>query len=169
MTVIALGADHAGFPLKEDLKNWLVTRGHTVLDVGTHGEDSVDYPDYALAVGEAVLAGQAERGVLVCGSGIGMAIAANKIHGIRAAACAEPYTARLSREHNDTNVLALGARITAPEAAACILETWLGAAFEGGRHRRRLDKLVAVERAHGAVAVRMGEDRVGDRAGATSR
>jgi len=149
MTVIALGADHAGFRLKENLKNWLMERGHTVLDVGTHGEDSVDYPDYAAAVGEAVVTRQADRGVLVCGAGIGMAIAANKIPGIRAAACVEPYTARLSRAHNDTNVLALGARITAPEAATRILETWLGAVFEGGRHQRRLDKLAAVERAYG--------------------
>jgi ribose 5-phosphate isomerase B len=174
MMVIALGADHAGFRLKEDLKGWLVERGHSVLDVGTHGEASVDYPDYATAVGEAVVSRRADRGVLVCGAGIGMAIAANKIPGIRAAACAEPYTARLSREHNDTNVLALGARITAPAAAARVLETWLGAAFEGGRHQRRLDKLTAVERNHapaenGVAHARVGHERVGEKTGAAPR
>jgi ribose 5-phosphate isomerase B len=152
MMAIALGADHAGFRLKEHLKSWLVERGHTVVDLGTHGEGPVDYPDYAAAVGEAVVTGKAARGVLVCGAGIGMAIGANKIPGIRAAACGEPYAARLSREHNDTNVLALGARITAPEAAARILETWLGAAFAGGRHQRRIDKLTALEGAVGEGA-----------------
>jgi len=165
MTVIALGADHAGFRLKEDLKNWLVAHGHPVLDLGTHGEDSVDYPDYATAVGDAIVARRADRGVLVCGTGTGMAIAANKIPGIRAAVCLDPYTARLSREHNDANVLALGGRILAPEAAATILATWLEAAFEDGRHQRRLDKLAAVERAHAPRP-----DRVGNPAdAATSR
>ena len=149
MTCIALGADHAGFRLKEDLKSWLVSEGYAVLDMGTHGEESVDYPDYAVAVGHAVVTARAERGVLVCGAGTGMAMAANKVSGVRAAVCADAYTARLSREHNDANVLALGARIVATEAATSILRTWLGAAFEGGRHQRRLDKLAAVER--GAV------------------
>jgi len=164
MTAIALGADHAGFRLKEDLKSWLVARGYPVLDVGTHGEASVDYPDFAVAVGDAVVTGRAARGVLVCGAGTGMAIAANKIPGIRAAVCTDPYTAGLSRAHNDSNVLALGARIVASEAATTILEAWLAAAFEGGRHQRRLDKLAAVERAHGA-----GHDRVGPPADAASR
>jgi ribose 5-phosphate isomerase B len=153
MMVIALGADHAGFRLKERLKSWLVERGHTVVDLGTHGEGPVDYPDYAAAVGLAVTAGRAHRGVLVCGAGIGMAIGANKIPGIRAAACGEPYTARLSREHNDTNVLALGARITAPEAATRILETWLDTAFARGRHQRRIDKLTALDDAVGEGAL----------------
>ena len=145
MTCIALGADHAGFRLKEDLKSWLVGEGYAVLDMGTHGEESVDYPDYAVAVGHAVVTARAERGVLVCGAGTGMAMAANKVAGVRAAVCADAYTARLSREHNDANVLALGARIVATEAATSILRTWLGTAFEGGRHQRRLDKLTAVE------------------------
>jgi ribose 5-phosphate isomerase B len=153
MMAIALGADHAGFRLKEHLKSWLVERGHTVLDLGTHCESPVDYPDYAASVGEAVVGGRADRGVLVCGAGVGMAIGANKVPGVRAAACVEPYTARLSREHNDTNVLALGARITAPEAAARILETWLGTAFAGGRHQRRIGKLAALEGAYGAGEV----------------
>src|SRR3989441_461412 len=105
MSAIALGADHAGFPLKEDLKAWLIERGHEVVDCGTQSSESVDYPDYAAAVAGAVVAGKADRGVLVCGTGLGMAIAANKLPGIRAAACTDAYTARLSREHNDANVL----------------------------------------------------------------
>ena len=152
MMVIAVGADHAGFRLKEHLKEWLLGQGHTVIDAGTHDEQSVDYPDYAAAVGESVVGGRADRGVLVCGTGVGISIAANKIPGVRAALCAEPYSARLSRAHNDSNVLALGARILAPDAAVRILETWLAAPFEGGRHQRRLDKLSALEETAGAPA-----------------
>jgi ribose 5-phosphate isomerase B len=153
MTVVALGADHAGFLLKERLKSWLAARGHHVLDFGTDGIESVDYPDYALPVARAVGLGSAQRGVLVCGSGIGMAIAANKVSGVRAAACADAQAARLSREHNDANVLALGARVTAPETACAIVAAWLDSTFAGGRHARRVKKLMALER----LAVR--EDR----------
>jgi ribose 5-phosphate isomerase B len=149
MTAIALGADHAGFPLKEDLKAWLIARGYDVVDFGTQSPESVDYPDFAALVAGAVTTGKASRGVLVCGSGIGMAIAANKVAGVRAAACTDAYTARLSREHNDANVLTLGARITARDAAVEILETWLGAEFAGGRHARRVEKLGALDRARG--------------------
>ena len=145
MTVVALGADHAGFPLKEDLKAWLVSRGHRVLDFGTNSPDSVDYPDYAGQVARAVSAGEAERGLLVCGTGTGMAIAANKVAGIRAAACSDPFVAQMSREHNDANVLTLGARLIERDAAAEILETWLGTAFAGGRHARRLEKVSSLE------------------------
>lgn len=145
MTAIALGADHAGLPLKEDLKAWLIAQGYDVVDLGTQSPDSVDYPDYAAAVGGAVTAGKADRGVLVCGTGIGMAMAANKVPGIRAAACTDAYTARMSREHNDANVLALGARITARDAAIEILSTWLGAEFAGGRHARRVEKLAELD------------------------
>jgi ribose 5-phosphate isomerase B len=150
MIVVALGADHAGFPLKEELKGWLIARGYDVVDVGTQSAEAVDYPDYAAAVGAAVTSGKADRGVLVCGTGIGMAMAANKVAGVRAAGCADAYTARMSREHNDANVLALGARVTGRDAAIEILETWLGAEFAGGRHARRVDKLVALERARGS-------------------
>jgi ribose 5-phosphate isomerase B len=149
MTVVGLGADHAGFPLKEDLKAWLIGHGYDVVDLGAHSADSVDYPDYAAAVGSAVVAGKADRGVLVCGTGLGMAMAANKLLGVRAAACRDAYTARMSREHNDANVLALGARITGPAAAIEILETWLEAEFAGGRHARRVDKIVELDRARG--------------------
>jgi ribose 5-phosphate isomerase B len=146
MSPIALGADHAGFALKEAVKAWLGRHGHEVLDLGTHTIDSVDYPDYASAVTDALLAGSAERGILVCGTGIGMAMAANKAPGVRAAACADAYTARMAREHNDANVLALGARVLGPEDAIEIVRVWLETPFAGDRHARRLAKLAALER-----------------------
>jgi RpiB/LacA/LacB family sugar-phosphate isomerase len=146
MTVVALGADHAGFHLKEAVKHWLLGRGHQVLDLGTNGEASVDYPDFAAAVGIAVSSGQALRGVLVCGTGIGMAIAANKVPGVRAAQCNDVASAAISRQHNDTNVLALGARTTPEETALSIVDAWLETPFEGGRHSQRVDKVRALER-----------------------
>ncbi|MGH7304477.1 MAG: ribose 5-phosphate isomerase B [Candidatus Rokuibacteriota bacterium] len=145
MTVVALGSDHAGFPLKEDIKSWLIGSGYDVVDLGTQSAESVDYPDFAVGVAGAVTAGKVDRGVLVCGTGIGMAMAANKVPGARAAACSDAYTARMSREHNDANILALGARITSREAAIEILEIWLGAEFAGGRHARRVEKIVALD------------------------
>jgi ribose 5-phosphate isomerase B len=153
MTVVALGADHAGFPLKEDLKEWLIAHGYDVVDLGTQSTESVDYPDYAAAVGSTVTAGKAERGVLVCGTGIGMAMAANKMPGVRAAGCSDAYTARMSREHNDANVLALGARITGRDAAIEILATWLAAEFAGGRHARRMEKIANLDRVRGPESV----------------
>jgi ribose 5-phosphate isomerase B len=146
MAVIALGADHAGWPLKEVVKAWLHDRGDEILDFGTHTEDPVDYPDYATLVADAVSGGSAERGILVCGTGIGMTIAANKVPGVRAAPCADTYTARMAREHNDTNVLALGARIVGRDDAIEIVRVWLDTAFAGDRHARRVDKLTAIER-----------------------
>ncbi|PYM49057.1 MAG: ribose 5-phosphate isomerase B, partial [Candidatus Rokuibacteriota bacterium] len=112
MLAVALGADHAGWELKEALKAWLMDAGYQVLDFGAHGPDSVDYPDYAAQIAEAVSVGKVDRGLLVCGTGIGMSIAANKVPGIRAALCGDVFTARMSREHNDANVLALGGRLT---------------------------------------------------------
>jgi ribose 5-phosphate isomerase B len=153
MAVIALGADHAGFTLKQDLKTWLTERGHRVIDFGTYSTDSVDYPDFAVLVARAVQEGGAAQGVLVCGSGIGMAIAANKVAGVRAAVAGDAGTARLSRQHNDTNVLALGARSTSPEQAMSIVETWLGTPFEGGRHARRVGKLGELDGARKEKAV----------------
>ncbi len=146
MTSVAVGADHAGFALKEFLKEWLTERGHEVVDVGTHSLESVDYPDYARAVGTAIASGTVERGLLVCGTGIGMAIAANKIGGVRAAQCGSVESARLCRQHNDTNVLTLGARTTGNDLAVSILDTWLQTLFEGGRHTRRVEKVAALER-----------------------
>lgn len=138
---IAIGSDHAGFDLKEAIKGDLVKRGHDVLDCGTNGPASVDYPDYGYAVARAVVAGDAERGVVVCGSGIGIAMAANKVAGARAGVATDIFSARLMRQHNDANILALGARITAPALAEAILETFLETPFEGGRHQRRIEKL----------------------------
>ncbi len=146
MAVIAVGADHAGFPLKEDLKAWLAARGHEVKDCGPHGPEPVDYPDYARVVARAVIAGEAERGVLVCGTGIGMAIAANKVPGVRAANVTTEYEAQVSREHNDANVLALGARVLKEDEAFAIVDKWLHTAFAGGRHQRRVDKIMEIER-----------------------
>ncbi len=143
---IALGADHAGFALKEAVKQELLRLGHRVQDVGTNSSESVDYPDYAFEVAQRVSAGQAQRGVLVCGTGIGMAMAANKVHGIRAASVLDPVAARLSREHNDANVLALGARLLKEAPALETLRAWLETEFAGGRHQGRLQKIAELER-----------------------
>jgi ribose 5-phosphate isomerase B len=148
MMVIALGADHAGWELKEALKAWLIESGHQVLDFGTHSPESVDYPDYALLVADAVASGKAERGLLVCGTGIGMAMTANKVPGVRAAPCTDAFTARMSREHNDANVLALGGRLMDRDLGLEILRLWLGAEFAGGRHERRVAKIADLERRH---------------------
>jgi ribose 5-phosphate isomerase B len=148
MAPIAVGADHAGVHLKNSVKRWLIGCGHTVLDFGTDSTESVDYPDYAALVAAAVGEGRARTGVLVCGSGIGMAIAANKVPGVRAAVCTDLTAARLGREHNDANVLALGARTTSEEVALAIVDTWLATPFGGGRHERRIAKLHALEAAH---------------------
>ncbi len=142
---VALGADHAGVRLKDAVRSQLESKGIVVKDVGTAGEASVDYPDYAVAVGRSVAAGDADRGILVCGTGFGMAIAANKIDGVRATAVVDVDGARLAREHNDANVLALGARVTTPDLALQIVETFLDTSFAGGRHQRRLDKIAAIE------------------------
>ena len=143
---IAIGADHAGFALKEHLKQTLARLGHSVDDHGTHSEVSVDYPPICIAVGRAVASGQADRGILLGGSGQGEQIAANKVVGVRAALCNDLYTARLSREHNNANVLSMGGRIVALGLADEILTLWLKTAFEGGRHQQRLDQIAAQEK-----------------------
>ena len=144
---IILGADHAGYPLKTLLLPFLKSEGHEVLDLGTHSADPVDYPDYARMVGEAVQQGRAERGVIVCGSGVGACVAANKLLGIRAALCHETYTAHQGVEHDDINVLCLGGRVVGPALAQDILRVWLAARFtKEERHQRRLDKVKALER-----------------------
>ena len=142
---IALGADHAGFLLKEHLKDTLERLGHTVTDFGTDSEKPVDYPPICLAVGRAVAAGSADRGIVIGGSGQGEQIAANKVVGIRAALCNDVFTAVLSRQHNDANVLALGARLVAPTLALDIVDVWLATSFEGGRHVPRLEEIAAIE------------------------
>ncbi|GAB6877639.1 ribose 5-phosphate isomerase B [Thermaerobacter litoralis] len=143
---VAIGSDHAGFDLKGDLIAFMEERGIQVIDVGTHQRSSCDYPDFARAACLKVVEGEADRAVLICGTGIGMAIAANKIPGIRAACCTEPYSARLTRQDNDSNVLTLGARVVGPGMAREILATWLETPFAGGRHQRRIDKIAALER-----------------------
>ena len=143
---IAIGSDHAGFALKEHLKQTVERLGHTVDDQGTHNEQSVDYPPICLAVARAVADGRAERGIVLGGSGQGEQIAANKVRGIRAALCNDLYTARMSREHNDANVLSMGGRIVAFGLADEILTLWLATPYEGGRHQRRLDQIAAAER-----------------------
>ncbi len=141
MTQIAVGSDHAGYHLKELLAEHLRSLGHEVVDEGTSSEDRVDYPDFGAAVGRAVAGGAADLGVAVCGTGIGIAIAANKVAGVRAATVHDATTARLARQHNDANVLCLGARIVGPEVARDAVTAWLDAGFDGGRHTGRVAKL----------------------------
>lgn len=143
---IAIGSDHAGFSVKEIIRKFLESSGYAVSDLGTSSEESVDYPDYGKAVGESVVAKHADFGIAVCGSGIGISIAANKVPGIRAALAHDVNTARLAREHNDANVLALGGRIVTGEAAIEMVQTFLTTAYLGGRHQRRLDKITQIER-----------------------
>jgi len=143
---IAIGADHAGFELKERIKHRLAREGFEVHDEGTNSTESVDYPDYARKVGERVAQRHADFGVLVCGSGIGMAIAANKVPGVRAANVSTEWEAQMSREHNDANVVAIGARILNEGAAQQIISRFLTTAFAGGRHQRRVDKISEIER-----------------------
>ena len=144
---IALAADHAGFELKEKIRQYLLSRGVSVEDLGTHSNEAVDYPDYARAVGEEVVRQHADCGILVCGAGIGMSIAANKVPGIRAANVHNEFEAQLSREHNNANVLALGGRVLDEPTALRIVDRWLNAAFSGGRHWRRVEKIAQMERA----------------------
>ena len=145
---VAIGSDHAGFDLKTELTAWLTDHGHEVIDLGTGSTESVDYPPICAAVGRAVVAGEAERGIVLGGSGQGEQIAANKVRGVRAALCNDLYTARMSRLHNDANVLSMGGRIVATGLACEILELWLATDFEGGRHQRRIDQIAAIEREH---------------------
>jgi ribose 5-phosphate isomerase B len=142
---IAIGADHAGYALKQHLVGTLRQLGHTVEDFGTMTEEPVDYPDICAAVGRAVVRGQADRGIVVGGSGQGEQIAANKVQGVRAALCNDLYTTRMSRLHNDANVLAIGGRIVATGLADEIATLWLETPFEGGRHQRRVDQIAAIE------------------------
>jgi len=141
---VFLGGDHAGTDLRAHLSRTLGELGHEVVDLGTDGHESVDYPDYAIQVGERVGAGEG-LGVLVCGTGIGVDIAANKMAGVRAARVTDTYSAKMSRAHNDANVLCLGARVTTAAVADEILKLWLATPFEGGRHQRRVDKLNALD------------------------
>ena len=143
---IAIGSDHAGLQLKEEIKRFLESQQIECHDLGTETKDSVDYPDYAAAVTHGVVKGEYDRGILVCGTGIGMSIAANKVPGIRAALCADHFSAKASREHNDANVLCLGERVIGAGVALEIVDIWIKTEFSGGRHQKRLDKIIAMER-----------------------
>ncbi len=142
---ISIGADHAGYEAKEHLRRWLGERGHDAVDFGTHGTASVDYPDFAQRVGRSVASGETSLGLLICGTGIGMSISANKIPGIRAAHCTDGFQSRLAREHNDANVLCMGARVTGLGAMEAILESFVERRFEGGRHAPRVEKIHRLE------------------------
>jgi ribose 5-phosphate isomerase B len=145
---IAIGSDHAGFELKEDIKRILQERNETIIDMGTTGLESVDYTDYGLKVAELVSGGGAEKGILVCGTGIGMSIIANKVKGIRASLVFDLYTAIQSRRHLDANILVLGGRVTGKGLAEEIVKNWLDTSYEGGRHQRRIDKIEAWENSY---------------------
>lgn len=143
--MIIIGSDHGGLNLKSALNSYLSRRGIQVTDAGTNDASSVDYPDFGQKVAEAVIAGQAELGILICGTGIGMSIAANKIPGIRAALVTDVFMARMAREHNNANILVLGGRVLDEQKACDLVGAWLDATFEGGRHQGRLDKITALE------------------------
>jgi ribose 5-phosphate isomerase B len=142
---VAIGSDHGGFDLKEAVSAVIRELGHEVVDKGVHDRTSVDYPDFAAKVAEAVVTGECERGVLICGTGIGMSIAANKVPGIRAALCNEIFSAQMAREHNDANILCLGARVVGPSVAEGIVRAYFTSSFAGGRHANRVAKLKALD------------------------
>jgi ribose 5-phosphate isomerase B len=143
---IAIGSDHAGFELKEIISQLLKEMGHEVIDMGTASNSSVDYPDFAETVSKAVSEGSVDRGILICGTGIGMSIVANKFKNVRAALCNDLFTAKMSRLHNDANVLAIGGRIVGKDLAKEIVNIWINTPFEGGRHLKRLEKITLIER-----------------------
>jgi ribose 5-phosphate isomerase B len=144
--MIVIGSDHGGLDLKTALKNYLGRRGYTVTDAGTDTDSSVDYPDFGQKVAEMVVAGTADSGILICGTGIGMSIAANKVPGIRAALVTDVFMARMAKEHNNANVLVLGGRVLDEQKACDLVGAWLDATFEGGRHQGRLDKIADIEK-----------------------
>ena len=143
--MIAIGCDHGGLELKNHIVKYLQDKGLELKDFGVHTEDSVDYPDCARPVCEAVQKGEFENGILICGTGIGISIAANKFKGIRAALCSDVYSAKMTKEHNNSNILCLGGRVTGRELAFMIVDAWLGAQFQGGRHAQRIEKIHKIE------------------------
>ncbi|MDP4094242.1 MAG: ribose 5-phosphate isomerase B [Bacillota bacterium] len=143
--MIAISSDHAGFDLKTEIIEFLDRKGYQSKDFGTCDKNSVDYPDFGLAVAEAVASGECESGIIVCGTGIGISIAANKVPGIRAALCTNSFMAKMARQHNDANILALGARVTGSGLALDIVDTWLQTEFLGGKHKIRIDKISSIE------------------------
>lgn len=146
---VAIASDHAAWKMKEEMKSFLISRGHTVTDFGTDSEASMDYPDTIKLAARAVSSGACERGVVLCGSGVGASIVANKVRGVRAVLALDEYTAEYSRRHNDSNVIALAGRRTETEQAKKLLDIWFGTEYEGGRHQKRLDKISEIEREEG--------------------
>jgi ribose 5-phosphate isomerase B len=144
--MIAIGSDHAGYLLKADIIKFLESKGFEVKDFGTNGPESVDYPDYGRAVAESVAGNECEKGILICGTGIGISIAANKVPGVRAALCTDSYMAKMCKQHNDANIIAIGERVVGPGLALDIIETWLETEFLGGRHQNRLNKISDIEK-----------------------
>lgn len=143
---IAMGNDHAAVEMKQEIKAYLESKGHEVINFGTDTHESCDYPEFGEKVGRAVASGEADYGITICGTGIGIGIAASKVKGIRVCTCSEPYSARLSRMHNNTNVLSFGARVVGVEMAKMIVDEWLNNEYEGGRHQRRVDMLMEIEK-----------------------
>ncbi len=142
---IAIGNDHVALDMKKHIKTYLEEKGHILLDFGAHSAERADYPIYAQKVANAILSGECELGILICGTGIGISIAANKMDGIRAAVCSEPYSAAMTRSHNNANIIAFGARVVGTATAETIVDAFLGAEYEGGRHQRRVDMIRAIE------------------------
>lgn len=142
---LAIGNDHIAISMKNELKAYLMSKGYEVIDVGTNNPERYDYPISGFKVAKLVTSGQVHGGILICGTGVGISLAANKIHGIRACVCSEPYTAKLSKQHNDTNIIAFGARVIGIEMAKMIVDEWLSARYEGGRHQKRIDMLKEIE------------------------
>ena len=142
---VVIACDHGGFELKEIVKDHLIEKGYSVMDIGTYNTDSVDYPDYGKKAGEIVASSEADRGIVICGTGIGISLAANKVNGIRCALCTNEYMAIMSRKHNDANMLSLGNRVVGSGLAISILDAWMSTEFEGGRHEIRVNKLMNIE------------------------
>lgn len=142
---IAIGNDHSAVALKQEIATYIEELGHEVINFGTDTNESCDYPAYGEKVGTAVVEGKADAGILICGTGVGISLAANKVKGVRCVVCSEPYTAKLSKQHNNTNVLAFGARVVGSELAKMIVTEWLNAEFEGDRHQRRIDMIMDIE------------------------
>ena len=146
---IGIGNDHSALELKAEIIGFLKEKGYEIVDFGTNSTESCDYPIYGEKVARAVAAGEVEKGILICGTGLGISLAANKVEGIRAVVCSEPFTAKMSRAHNNCNILALGARVVGAELAKMIVDTWLSTEFEGGRHQRRVVMIMDIEKRNG--------------------
>lgn len=143
---IAVGCDHVGFELKNKIMKHLTEKGIEYKDYGTYSSENADYPIYGAAVAKAVIGGECDKGILICGTGVGISISANKVPGIRAVVCSEPYSALLSRQHNNTNILAMGARVVGEDLALMILDAWLSGEYQGGRHQKRIDMISDIEK-----------------------